>query len=392
MGDDYKQAASLKEIVRGIRECRRGQAHKDGPVEYAYTALGSGAKLRREILEHRYHARKGTKVQIYRPKRREATAPWFRDRVWQRAMCNNGIYRDLTTGFIYENIACQKEKGQDLAIRIVIRFLQDLYWSNPSAPIYVAHLDIRKYFPSTPQTLVHDLDKARIQDPLFLPYLDEIIDMQDDPRTTEEIAADPFGRRGTGLGSQINQLHQIALLDTLDHKIVEITPKYIRYNDDFLILDHDREAVLKARELIHVELAKMGLTMTDKTGIHTANQGFYFLRKRFVLTDTGKIVIRLHQKALADERRTLRNLKAKVDAGERTMDDVRRHYQSWVANAEYAGDAPIRKMDIFYRKTFGERPKYKRKPRYLYGPESHSAGAEQNAGAGKPPAESKNRG
>ena len=387
MGEQFDRASSLREIVRGIRECRRGEGHKDGPVEYYITALGAGAKLRREIRSGRYHARRGTIVYIFRPKKRVATAPWFRDRVWQRAMCNNGVYDDLTRGFLYENICCQKGKGQDLAIRIVVKFLQTLYWSDPGAPIYVAHLDIQKYFPSTPQKLVHELDRERITEPMFIPYLDEIIDMQDDPRSAEEIAADPYGKRGTGLGSQINQLNQIALLDKLDHEIHAFADFYIRYNDDFLILDHDRAIIERARDLIRAHLAGLGLTMKDKAGIQTAAQGFYFLRKRFVVLEHGKIIIRLHPKALAEERQTLRNLKRKVDDGTRTMHDVQVHYQSWIANAEYAGDAPIRKMDIFYRQTFGQRPKYKRKRRYLYGSQSNPAGEKPPAGTRKPPAE-----
>lgn len=376
---DFDDAVSVRELVRGIRECRRGQGHKDGPVRYAYTALGSAGLLRREILSGRYHARQGKEVQIYRPKRRTATAPWFRDRVWQQSMCNNGIYRDLTEGFVFENLACQKGKGPDKAIRLAIKFLQRLYWSDTSAPIYVEHLDIRKFFPSTPQALVHGLDRKRIKDRRYLPYLDEIVDMQEDPRTEDEIAEDPYGRRGTGLGSRVNQLHQIALLDGLDHKAKAITPCYIRYNDDFLILSHDREAIVTARELIRETLAGYGLTMTDKHGICTAEHGFYFLRKRFVMTRTGKIILRLHPRVMADERKVLRKFKEMIDSGERTMEDLQRHYQSFVANAEYAGDAPIRKMDVFYRQTFGARPKYKRKRRYLYGSQCNPTRADQGA-------------
>ena len=135
IGEDFDNASSLREIVRGARQCRCGVGHKDGPVEFCYTALGSCEKLREEILNGEYHARKGTVVQIYRPKRRTANAPWFRDRTWQRSMCNNGVYRDLTAGFLFENIACQKGKGQDLAFRILIKFLQELHRTAPGKPV-----------------------------------------------------------------------------------------------------------------------------------------------------------------------------------------------------------------------------------------------------------------
>lgn len=367
MGEQFDKASSLNEITKGIRQCKCGTSHKDGPMEFYITALGSGERIQRDVLTGRYHARPGTPVEIWRPKRRTATAPWFRDRVWQRSMCNNGVYDDLTRGFIPENMACQKGKGTDLAIRTVVTMLQELHREAPGAPIWGEHLDIRKYFPSTPQEEIKALDRARITEPLFLPYLFEIIEMQQDPRSTEEIAADPYGKRGTGLGSQINQLNQVALPDELDHQIKAICPRYIRYNDDFLLLDHSKEKILSARVTIEKWLAGKGLEMQDKGGLFRAQDGFYFLRKKFILKESGKIIIRLHPKALAEERETLRNLKRLVDKGERSMDQVKAHYQSWIANAEYAGDGPIRTMDKFYTTLFRQKPDYKRKRRYLYG-------------------------
>ncbi len=342
-------------------------AHKDGPVDWYITALGSGGRLRDTILAERYHARKGRVVHIYRPKKREATAPWFPDRVWQSSMCANGVYDDLTKGFILENIACQKGKGPDMAIRIVVRYLQALHRAQPGKTVYGVHLDIRKYFPSTPQDEVKALDLKRISEPRFIPYLNEIIEMQEDPRPKEIINEDPFGTRGTGLGSQVNQLHQVALLNDLDHELKSFCKYYIRYNDDFLILSHDRKITESARKLIKETLQSLGLEMVDKSGVFKAKNGFYFLRKRFILTSTGKIVIRLHPKALSDERKILRHLKELMDEGRRTMTDVKAHYQSWVANAEYAGDAPIKTMDSFYTRLFRQKPEYKRKRRYLYG-------------------------
>lgn len=367
IGEQFDNAASLREIVRSGRKCKQGVSHKDGPTEFCYTALTSGGKLSDEIISGKYHARKGTTVQIYLPKKRTATAPWFRDRVWQRSMCDNGVYDDLTRGFLRANVACQKGKGQDMAYRIVIEYLQRLHRAAPGETVYGVHLDVQKYFPSTPQAEIKALDRSRVTEPRFIPYLDEVIDLQDDPRPEAEIRDDPFGKRGTGLGSQINQLNQIALLDGLDHEAAQICPCYIRYNDDFLILSHDRTAVEAARDLIKKRLTERGLTMTDKHGVFRAANGFYFLRKRFIMTETGKIIIRLHPRAMADERKTLRKLKAKVDIGARDMEDVKRHYQSWVANAEYAGDAPIREMDKFYTQLFRQKPEYKRKRRYLYG-------------------------
>lgn len=368
MGEQFEKSATLSEIDKSNRQCKRGVSRKAGVMDAYIHGLSFDRNLLDDIVAGTYKLRPGKIVTIHRPKKRQAIAPYYRDRVWQRTMCNNGIYDDLMRSCIYDNLACQKGKGTDIAIRRVIMFLQRLYREDPNAPIYGKHLDIKKYFPSTPQAEVKKLDREKVTEPAFIPYLDEIIDSVQDPRPAEVIEADPHGKRGTGLGSQINQLNQIALLDQLDHDLKCFCRNYAKYNDDFLILDHDREIVERAGDLTNRHLAERGLTMVDKAGTFDVQKcGFYFLRKRFIMTKTGKIVIRLHRNALKEERKTLLGLKRLLDRKVITMKTVRMHYQSWIAQAEYAGDAAIRSMDRFYIKTFREKPVYKRKRRYLYG-------------------------
>lgn len=279
-----------------------------------------------------------------------------------------------------------------MAIRRVVKMLQRLHREDPGAPVYGVHLDVKKYFPSTPHAELKEMDRKRISEEKFLPFLFEIIDSSKDERPQEEIEADPFGERGTGLGSQINQLHQITLLDPMDHDLKCICRDYIRYNDDILMLSHDRALIERARLVVKSHLEGLGLIMTDKAGVFTAENGFYFLRKRFIMTKSGKIIIRLHPKALAEERETLRGMKRCVDKGIRTMEDVENHYQSVISGMEYAGEAAIKAMDRFYASLFRQRPKYKRKKRYLYGNNPKTRGKARKSGTRKQDAEEGKRG
>lgn len=373
MGQQFDQAKKLSELCRSNGQCKKGVADKDTPVEWYLHSLTKCKSLKDSIESGQYHARPGQEVQIYKPKRRVATAPAYADRVWQRSMCNNGVYDDLTRPFIYDNMACQKGKGTDLTIRRVVHMLQRLHREAPGEPVYGCHMDVRQFFPSTPHEGLRQMDRALMSEPEYIPYLDEIIDNSEDKRPRDEVEADPFGERGTGLGSQINQLHQIAYLDELDHGVKCICRFYIRYNDDFLFLSHDKETVRKAEEAIRKELEGLGLVATVKQRFR-AEQGFGFIGKRFILTETGKVIVRLRKGAMADERRVLRALRAQLNTGQTDMEHVRRHYQSVIADYEYAGDAPIRAMDRFYTGQFREKPIYKRKRRYLYGHNQTSAG------------------
>lgn len=144
--DKFGKAVSMDELCKAAKECRRGVSNKVGPVDFNLHRLSSCKRLKDDIMSGRYKIRPGTKVIVYRPKRRVATAPWFRDRVWQRSMCNNGVYEDLTRSFILENIACQKGKGADMAIRRVVKMLQRLHRKEPGATVYGVHLDVKSIF------------------------------------------------------------------------------------------------------------------------------------------------------------------------------------------------------------------------------------------------------
>ena len=388
MGDQYENALSMTELCRSIRECKRGVSYKDGPMYWYIHSLTKAKAIKDEIQRGKYKLKPGTVVQIFRPKKRTAVAPWFRDRVWQRSMCNNGVYRDLTRGVAYDNYACQTGKGTDLAIRRTIKALQAIYRETGSNEGYGIHRDVRKYFPSTPHGLIKQQDRKLITEPAFLPFLDEIVDSVDDPRSAEEIAGDPFGTRGTGLGSQINQLNQVAFLNDIDHELMTFCKHRHHYMDDFLILDKQKETCVRAGETIDRMLEKKGLTGVDKSGIFRLSDGFYFLRHYFRLTETGKVVVRLHPETIKNERAALRGMKRAYDRGEVTMEYIDIHYQCFISQAEYSGpgDGVIRAMDKFFTQTFRRKPVYKRKRRYFYGNhQKHtrcaSGGAPQERGA-----------
>jgi len=387
MGEQFDRAVSLNELCRAIKECRKGVGHKDGPVDWYMHRLTKAETLQRDILKGKYHLRPGTVVQIYRPKRREAVAPWFRDRVWQRSMCNSGVYDDLTRGLCYDNGACQKGKGTEQTIRRTILFLQQIFRETGGNAGWGVHRDVQKYFPSTPHEEVKRQDAEKITEPLYLPYLYEIIDSIKDPREPEEILLDPFGPRGTGLGSQINQLNQVAILSDIDHELKTFCRWSERYMDDFLVLDPRKEVCVRAGEAIDRMLTEKGLTGTDKGGYFRLKDGFWYLRHRFILTDSGKVIVKMHPENIRAEKQALKGLKAALYRGETDMDYIRMQYQTFVAQCTYCtGDGPLHTMDQYYTELYREKPRYKKPRRYLYGNHQKRASSEPGAAPGKRPA------
>ena len=106
----------------------------------------------------------------------------------------------------------------------------------------------------------------------------------------------------------------------------------------------------------------------DKGGVFRLRDGFWFLRHRFILTDTGKVIVKLHPDTMRNERKALYSLHRAVLRGEIKMEYVRMQYQSFVAQTAYCtGNGALRSMDQFYTSLFRERPIYRKARKHLYG-------------------------
>lgn len=112
--------------------------------------------------------------------------------------------------------------------------------------------------------------------------------------------------RGIGLGSQLSQLVQLAQLDPIDHYATEVARPafYIRYMDDFLLIDTDREKLTAAAREIEKRLNALGLELNPKSQLLPLRSGFVFLKWRFHLTPTGKVIMRAAQGVAKEEKAT----------------------------------------------------------------------------------------
>ena len=195
----------------------------------------------------------------------------------------------------------------------------------------------------------------RVRDPDFVRMVGDIIDSFGDCRPAKEVAADPFGRRGIALGSQISQLIALAVLDDLDHIIKERLGMryYVRYMDDLVILHPDKNVLRKVMLTAQAHLAAIGLQLNPKSCIYPLAQGVLFLKFRYLLTPTGKVIKRVTHKAIGKERRRLRALHRLYVAGELTNKEINEHFTTWVAHMEHANShGVVQKMRQYGRRLF----------------------------------------
>lgn len=345
METDYENTISFKELYTGLVKSRRNVMWKDSVAGYSINILKNTYKLRQSLLRGTYKIDPYQIFKIHEPKEREIMATRIKDRQFQRSLCDNILYPQITRSFIYDNCACQRGKGVDFALDRMDAHLQR-YYRKHGPDGWVLQCDVRHYFAETRHSDAKAAIEKRVTDKMASFRAGEIVDSFG-------------GDKGIGLGSQVSQITELAVLDDLDHFIKERlhVKHYIRYMDDFNLVHENKEFLEDCLAEILAKMDALGLELNKKTHIYPLSHGLKFLKWRFILTDTGKVVRLMSKKSISKERRKLRKLKSKMDNGLITIQDVRNNYQSWVANARRGNTrALILRMNTYYQELFGEVP------------------------------------
>ena len=339
----YDKVLTYGNMRRALNKVCRDVRWKDSVVGYELHAPRNTYQLIDELKRGAYKISPYQRFTIYEPKKRDIVATRIRDRQVQMALCDGGLYEDITEHFIYDNCACQIGKGTDFALKRVKTHLRKFYQKHGKEG-WVLKLDIKQFFPSTKHYVAKKAIAKRVSDPYARQLVFDVIDSFE-------------GDAGIGLGSQISQLVELAVLDDLDHFIKERlgVKHYVRYMDDMIFIHQDKEFLKWVWSEVEKELAKLELELNKKSCIYPLSQGVKFLKWRFIITNTGKIVQRMDSSKQSKERHRLKALLIKEANGEIPKGTAQNSLQAWLANAD-RGDTFFqqKRMIAFYEKTEGE--------------------------------------
>lgn len=311
---------SVENLYKAAHICKRKVMWKDSVAGYIKNGIRNSIKLHNELMSGSYKLSKYAVFTIYEKKKRTIVSTRMRDRVVQRSLCDNYLYHEITKGFIYDNCACLIGKGCDFARNRLKCHLQRYFRKNGKNG-YILKVDIHDFFGSTRHDVAKEAVDKRVSDPWAKMMVHEIIDSFD------HIAPD----RGIGLGSQVSQLIQLAVLDDLDHIIKEQLhiKHYVRYMDDMILIHSSRTHLKYCLEKITEHLTERGFELNErKTGIQPLKHGVKFLGFRFSLSDSGKVIMRLAKGKKGKEKLKLRKMATRID-----FNDVNASYKSWRAHA-----------------------------------------------------------
>ena len=315
---DFDKVFTFDNLYCAFKKCCRGVGWKASTQRYKANALQNINDTLRSLQNGTYKSRGFYEFDVVeRGKPRHIKSVHISERVVQRCLCDNALVPMFGKSFIYDNGACIEHKGIDFAVRRLVCHLQRhfrKYGTNGYALVF----DFSRYFDNIQHEPLKEVVDKAFTDTRIARLVNGFID--------------DFGEVGLGLGSQISQVSALMYPNRLDHYIKEVLhiKHYGRYMDDGYLIHDSKEHLQHCLQEIRRLCAELGIKLNEKkTQIVKLSRGLNFLKRRFILTETGKAIVKPARKGITKMRRKLRTFKRWFVAGKMKMEDIRTSYTSW---------------------------------------------------------------
>lgn len=217
----------------------------------------------------------------------------------------------LEPSLIDTNVATRTGKGSEYAFKTIINYYNKI---DKNKEYYVLKIDIKKYFYNIDHEILYLKLAKKIKDKKALFFVKTIIESTDNhyinkainyikakelgivknnnstnkvkERLINEINNIPIYHKGKGLpiGNLSSQILAIFFLSDIDHFIKENLKHkmYIRYMDDLVIIDSDKNKLKNTMSIITEKLEQEKLQVNNKSNIYALSDGFIFLGYKFI--------------------------------------------------------------------------------------------------------------
>lgn len=309
---------TFENIYAAHKWCRKSKQHKGEVVRFEIDLSKNITELIKELTSRKYKLGKYRKFKLFEPKERLIEALSYKDRVVLMCFVTNVLKPIVSKHVIYDNAACQKNKGTDFGLNRLTKFLKREFINEHGNDFYYLKCDIHKYFPSiNHEVLLNKLKRIGLTDDEL--YMARLF------MTNYETSV------GIPLGNLSSQWYALIYLDDLDRVIKEKLQikGYIRYMDDFILIHKDKNYLRYClKEIDSFCKERLKVELNAKTQIGKVKNGIDFLGFRLILTETGKVIKKLRGSSKRRIKRHLRNLKKLEDKGivDREYVNIRKNY------------------------------------------------------------------
>ncbi len=281
----------MENLLDSWQEFLRGKRRRKDVADFTLHFMDHIFELHQELKERTYRHGGYESFKINDPKPRDIHKASVRDRLVHHAIYRM-LYSHFDPAFIHDSYSCRRDKGTHRAINRFREYGRKIS-QNGTRACWVLKGDIRKFFASINHAILKRILAKYMADGRILWLLDQIID-----------SFSIEGRHGIGLplGNLTSQLLVNVYMDEFDQFMKrELHARcYIRYADDFVVLNENREQLEVSIPPIAQFLEnELNLTLhPDKLFIKTLASGVDFLgwvhfpHHRVLRTSTRKRMFR----------------------------------------------------------------------------------------------------
>ena len=353
--DDINRVASVPALLRANWDSRKGVMFKGSVIRYNRQEYRSAVRQAKAIkdgkdIRHGFYSF----TVIERGKTRPINSVHYSERVVRRAMCINALVPILSHNLIYDNGASLKGKGVSFSARRTEKSLHSFDRRTGGNDGYVVCIDFTSYFNNIlHQPLFERLDRY-VLDPQLNALEKSFI------KAPEKYGLLPKPGKGLFIGPEDSQILAVSYPISIDHKVKDQwgVKEYARYNDDSYLFAETLEDARRFLSLLFVEYDRLGIIPNrKKTQIVKLSRGFSFLKTRYYLTDTGKVIRKPDHKAIVRTRRRVKKHRRMVEDGIMTAEQATQSYMS-ARGALLTRDAyrSVHGLDQLFYSLYGTTP------------------------------------
>jgi retron-type reverse transcriptase len=258
----------LENLFLAWSEFKKEKTKRKDVLEFEFNLEDNIFQLYRELRTKTYLHSHYSSFYVQDPKLRHIHKAAVRDRITHHLVAKylKHIY-DKT--FIHDSYSCRLNKGTHKAVNRLKQFFLKQSKNN-KVNFYCLKCDIKRFFDSVDHNILIEILKQKIKDKDILNLLQEIIN-----------SFQTMPSKGIPLGNLTSQYFANIYLNELDkfikHKLG--IKYYLRYTDDFVVLDKNREFLENIINPIN-RFLKNRLKLSfhpDKIIMRKYNQGIDFL-------------------------------------------------------------------------------------------------------------------
>lgn len=343
----------VNNLLDGCERIKRASGWKESTQKFYINKLKYAVEMHHKIENGIYEQSGGYEFLLNeRGRSRLIKALSCTDMMVQHSLCDNVLVPEVRKYLIHDSGASLKGKGLSFTRK---RFEQHIhsYYRKYGREGYVLLIDFRKFFDNIQHEKLLGIYEKIFLEKEFIEFLASILKsyeidtdgtMEDVYNAVEDSGGKNHLRKSMGIGAPLSQITGLIYPLAIDTycKTVKGLKYYGAYADDRYVIYHDKGYLKQLLKEIEIEANKLGIHIhKDKTQIIKLSHGFTFLKTRYILTETGKLIKKIPKDVVTRQRRKIKKLSKKL-----SRKDFENWYKSWCGDkVKYNAYSTLRELD-----------------------------------------------